>query len=111
MVIGGAVSGGTAGRVLFEATGPVLADDVGLQYDTANGLTATTGAMVGRLAASGVAGEFTDGTRTVLICDGANHVSYTPGAAGNWSGSPTDVWAALDRIAAVVSLSGASPIP
>jgi hypothetical protein len=35
MAIGGSVASGTAGRVLFEGTGPVLADDAGLTYDAA----------------------------------------------------------------------------
>jgi hypothetical protein len=38
MAIGGAVSGGTAGRVLFEGAGPVLADDTNLTYDPATGI-------------------------------------------------------------------------
>lgn len=36
---------------------------------------------------------------------------YTPLTPGDWSGSPTSVWEALDRIAAVVSTGGATPIP
>lgn len=39
------------------------------------------------------------------------HLYYTPGTPGDWAGSPTSVWEALDRIAAVVSSGGASPIP
>lgn len=41
----------------------------------------------------------------------ATQVSYTPSASGDWSGSPTTVQQALDRIAAVVSNGGISPIP
>lgn len=39
------------------------------------------------------------------------HLAYTPLTPGDWSGNPTSIWEAIDRIAAVVSLSGASPIP
>ena len=53
----------------------------------------------------------------------AGNVSITPtgtvtiggwsGTAGYWggAGTPTDVWSAVDRIAAVVSGGGATPIP
>ncbi len=48
-----------------------------------------------------VAGTFTDGVRTVTICDGANNVLYVPGTPANWSGAaPTDVWIAIDRLLA-----------
>jgi hypothetical protein len=37
--------------------------------------------------------------------------SYKPANAGDWSGSPSDLAIAIDRIARVVSNSGATPIP
>jgi len=49
-----------------------------------------------------------------LFCDAAAtlDMSYHPLTAGNWvAPEPDSVWEALDRIAEVVSLSGASPIP
>jgi hypothetical protein len=39
------------------------------------------------------------------------HVDYVPGTPGDWAGSPTSVWEALNRIANVVSGGGATPIP
>lgn len=42
-----------------------------------------------------------DGTHTVTICDGVNNVLYSPGAPGNWAGTPpTDLWVAIDRLLA-----------
>ncbi len=51
------------------------------------------------------AGYFTDGTHTVKIADGTNNITYTAAVAGNWAAStpPTDVWIALDRIAAALA--------
>jgi len=74
-------------------------------------VNATDSTRTVRLCDGTQAGHFTDGTRTVNICDGTNNVTYTPGASGNWSGSPTDVWVALDRLAAAVAglLGGAIP--
>lgn len=55
------------------------------------------------LANASRAGRFTDGTRTVDLCDGTNNVTYTPANSSDWNGSPpTDVWAALDRCAALL---------
>lgn len=67
--------------------------------------------FVGRLASTGGAGWFTDGARTVSLCDGANHVLYTAAAGGNWmfSSPPSDVWVALDRIAAALAALGSPP--
>lgn len=42
LAIGGAVGSGTAGRVLFEDTGPVLADAAGFTYATTSGITLLT---------------------------------------------------------------------
>lgn len=42
LAIGGSVSGGTAGRVLFEAAGPLLSDAAGFTYAAASGVTLLT---------------------------------------------------------------------
>lgn len=42
MAIAGAISGGTAGRVLFEGAGPVLSDAAGFTYATTSGITMST---------------------------------------------------------------------
>lgn len=54
-----------------------------------------------------------DGTFTIdnSVSGKPVHIPYTPLAPGDWAGSPTEVWEAIDRIAAVVSSGGASPIP
>ncbi len=36
---------------------------------------------------------------------------YTPATPGDWAGNPTTIHEAIDRIAAVVSVGGVSPIP
>jgi hypothetical protein len=43
--IGATVAGGTPGRVLFVGTGPVLADDSGLTFNTATDALTVTGAV------------------------------------------------------------------
>jgi hypothetical protein len=45
MEIGGTVAGGTAGRVLYVGTGPVLADDSGMTYDAAANVLTLTGGL------------------------------------------------------------------
>ena len=40
-----------------------------------------------------------------------NLIPYTPAAPANWAGSPTDVWTALDRLAAAVAGLLGGPIP
>ncbi len=59
------------------------------------------------------AAAFTDGTRTVTICDGTNHVSYLATTASDWAAStpPTDIWVALDRIAALLKVLNAGTGP
>jgi hypothetical protein len=42
LAIGGSVGSGTAGRVLFEDTGPVLADDAALTFDKSTGTLSAT---------------------------------------------------------------------
>lgn len=48
---------------------------------------------------------------TVYYSASATFEGYVPGAPGNWAGSPKTVAEAIDRIAAVVSVGGTSPIP
>lgn len=43
---------------------------------------------------------------TVSLCDGTNNVSYTPSTPGDWSPVPTDVWPALDQLAARIPSAG-----
>jgi hypothetical protein len=69
--------------------------------------TSTMGVI---LCTTGLAAQFTDGTRTVNICDGTNNITYTIGTPGNWTGTPpTDVWPALDRLAAACVAAGQTP--
>lgn len=52
------------------------------------------------------------GVITWVYTYGATTLSYTPAAPAQWvAPAPTSVQAALDRIAAVVSVGGATPIP
>jgi hypothetical protein len=122
MQIGFPVLGGTAQRSLFVGPGPVLAQStavtltpgvvelqilVGAAYvqllGPAGTLYCTDGTRSATLGSATGAGLFQDGVRTVSICDGTNHVSYTPAAAADWNGAdPTDVWTALDRCAALL---------
>lgn len=65
MVIGDAVTGGTATRVLYEGAGPVLADSAALTFTVGSGtLSATvlqaTGLTAGRIPFAGVGGALTD---------------------------------------------------
>lgn len=43
--------------------------------------------------------------------DKAMNIEYVPSTPANWAGSPTTIQEALDRIAAVVSVGGGTPIP
>lgn len=52
MSIGGTVTGGTAPRVLFVDTGPVLADDAGLTFDKTNDILTIAGGLSGGAATS-----------------------------------------------------------
>jgi hypothetical protein len=63
-----------------------------------------------QLATPTTASIFTDGPRTVSICDGTNNITYGPGTPANWlAAPPTDVWLALDRLAAWIAAN--FPIP
>src|SRR5262249_11831162 len=63
------------------------------------------------LASGGVGGYFCDGTRNVSIFEGTNNINYGASAAGKRAGStpPTDVWIALDRLAAACNTMGTPP--
>src|SRR5262245_25812736 len=79
MAIGGAVTGGTAGRVLYVDTGPILANSSGLTFSTSNGLKVTVGSLVATFGKSTNAGQFQDGTHNVTLADGTNNVLYAAG--------------------------------
>jgi len=53
------------------------------------------------------------GGTNVLTIQGWNLISfqYSPGTPGNWVPAATDVWLALDRLAAQVAILIAGPIP
>jgi hypothetical protein len=65
----------------------------------------STGPFTANLANSGSAAVFTDASsHTLVICDGANTITYGAGVPSNWfSSAPTDVWVALDRLAAWIN--------
>jgi hypothetical protein len=141
--IGDAIGGGTAGRILFEGAGPVLADNGNLTWGAAGtnlhvtsvsgaaAITAEDGANNAQVARAGVGsrfhdgsgtdaqlatpttgGVFSDGPRTVSLCDGTNNVSYTPGTPGNWlATAPTDLWVAVDRLSAWIAANFPIPPP
>lgn len=50
-------------------------------------------------------------TLATYAVDKAKNIEYVPANAGHWAGSPTRIQDALDRIAAVVSVGGGTPIP
>lgn len=50
-------------------------------------------------------------TLGIFPVDKAKNIEYVPANAGHWAGSPTRIQDALDRIAAVVSVGGVTPIP
>lgn len=71
------------------------------------------------VSAPPVADAITDGVTAVAPSENAvfdalalkRANAFTPGTAGNWSGSPATVQAAIDRIAAAVAVSIGNPIP
>jgi hypothetical protein len=116
--IGAPVSGGTPNAVLFVDVSGNLADAGAFQFDGTNvvingpGLLVTkSGGTVG-VFSDGThhvlicnpfsAGRFQDGVNVVQICDGTNAITYQwGGGSPAWGGTPpTDVWVALDRLAA-----------
>jgi hypothetical protein len=127
-----AIAVGTAGLVQLSAGGGVFTSSSGLSVNTGTGVTTSStgngtvnigsnagvvdclnidGTTFAQLAKAGTAGTFGDGTRTVLLADGTNHVSYTATTLADWAGgvAPTDVWVALDRIAAALTAAGFPP--
>lgn len=99
---------GTRIATLSDGTRAVGASDGTNSADLCAGnsaIQASRGAVVVSLCKLGVAASLTDGTRTVTICDGTNNIKYTAATAADWAAStpPTDVWVALDRIAAALT--------
>lgn len=122
----GKAIGGCTGRVFFNVLRNVRLNGIcstinqaaarwlGVTFAaTAHDFTFSSGAiqMDAMTVANWLSNVPTKGSLTISFFDTAAGVGYTAGAAGNWSGSPIDVKAALDRIAAVVSSSGGTPIP
>lgn len=120
LAIGDAVGNGIANYLLFTDPSGNLGQSSSLQWnDTSKTFTlvgggsnplleTTQGSYAATLCALGTttaAVLATDGTRTVAVCDGTNAVTYVAGNSGNWASSspPTDVWLALDRIAAALA--------
>jgi len=109
LAIGAAIAGGTAGRVLFEGAGPVLADDLYFVYGGLGFLTLVNNvgqkvvinngsvplhmddgvSTIADLGRSGRAGDFRDGSHIVFLADGVNAVTayagliYSLGTSGN----------------------------
>jgi hypothetical protein len=52
------------------------------------------------------AAQFADSARTVSVCNGVDNITYSPGTPGDWISPPTDVWVALDILAAVGAVIG-----
>ena len=126
MAIGGALSGGTIGDLLCVGAGPVLAQISVITWNAAGGqllinaasannllAVVNTGGASAQFAGPTSAAEFVDAAgHNVFICDGVNNILYTPGVSGNWaSAAPTDVWVALDRLAAAVAGLLGTPVP
>lgn len=123
--IGDAVGSGTANYALFVDGSGNLGQDANFQWNAgaqtlslmgaagAATFSASSGNYVVTLANAfnGWAAHFYDGTNSLSICDGTNHISYTDPTPANWSGAPTDVWIAVARLAAAVQglLGGAIP--
>lgn len=86
---------------------------LGLLGACQTGSLTTTGAValnVDQLPS--VANTSLSGTTTLTYDCGSRGLGYTPVAGANWvNPDPTNVQDALDRIAAVVSVGGATPIP
>lgn len=124
MVVGDPVSGGTANRILFIDGSGNLANSGNLVFNQGGGGGGGVDhfQVVGEgvfsnppyaaLFAHTYAAFFNDGVHEVYICDGTNAVTYTPADAGDWTeGAPTDVWVALDLLAARSSSVPSSETP
>lgn len=82
--------------------------------DPFGGVTVTVGAGQTLSMTANGAGILIDAVGLIDLTPAPGHalvLAYDPATPGDWAGSPTTVWEALDRIAAVVSAGGASPIP
>lgn len=84
---------------------------LGLLASTLSGSLTTTGAVA--ITTSGLPPTSTlSGTTTITYVTGCKGFGYTPGAPAQWvAAAPTNIQQALDRIAAVVSVGGVTPIP
>jgi hypothetical protein len=131
--IGSPVTGGTSTAVLYVDSTGNLAQSInvgtspGFQYDptsinltvisdTGNpAITGLRGAFSGALgyfsgAVSGFGGAFSNGVISVVICSDTAAITYTAGNPPDWAGAPpVDVWVALDRLAAALTLAGFPP--
>jgi hypothetical protein len=125
MASGHAVGGATANAILYaDGSGNLamsgnflLATGLSIQATAAGGagnFVSDDGTKTATLAyhsgGTVYAATFSDGIHTVKVCDGVNSVSYTPAAPANWAGAPpTDIWTALDRLAAWIAAGAAIP--
>ena len=128
--------GAAAGIGMFGTGGAVIDIDTAgsCQMSASAGETASmstaAGSSVAIVDGTGIALNTAAGEVFGLTCQGASFqidaaggislqplagqnlfIGYTPITSGDWAGDPTSVWEALDRIAAVVSVGGATPIP
>lgn len=130
VAIGDAIAGATPNEILFVDAGGLLAQSGALSYDgstfsvsgvpvvisvsAGDALTINQGSTHAVLCDGSTAASFRDATHTVTICDGTNNVLYTwGGGSPAWGGTPpTDVWVALDRLAAWMAANfPALPLP
>lgn len=129
LAYGDAISGSTPFQVLFadgsgnlfgsssmQFNGGTFLLNANMQVNAPGGSEAAlffgSPSFFAHMATTTEAANFSDGTHTVLICDGANNITYSPGTPGDWSGTPpTDVWIALDRLAAYLNTVGGGPVP
>jgi hypothetical protein len=117
-LVGGADKTVTRGKLLTALTGEFLdvlgaASYLSLTPGGDVKLVGQTTAIMQLLSFSGAEFRITSAGEIQLNPASGQVVkyAYTPGNAGDWSGSPTDLAIAVDRIAAVVSGGGATPIP
>ena len=96
---------GTSANLSYDYTnGSIVTNSITSSYPALWTIDSSIG-YVAKLSTSTLgAGWFSDGPRTVTLCDGTNHVLYDAGAPGDWaSTSPTDLWIAVDRLAAWIT--------
>jgi hypothetical protein len=116
LAIGDAIGGGTPTEILFVDASGNLGQQSNFQIvgqalvATGNIAGTTFTAQIGATGAG--AGLFEDGVRSVSLCDGTNTISFAAGNPGDWAGAaPSDVWVALDRLAAYLNTVGGGPVP